>query len=407
MNTLPTLRLAFLMALAIVPCARAQVHEAYYMHESNYPVGETSWSDDVQGLTHDDNNWFITNTHFIWKIPVHLDLRTVAFLSPGVIRRSIGEYTDLLGYNHFGDADVFRHADTDYLVVPIEDGEATCTSGRPGAIAIFRCSDLSFVAKAVFPGQCNDAGWVAITEQGGLVSSRQHIGGPPGSDPSSQGGLRFYSFDWNLLHTTGRTSVIYTHSIYPITEQGATLELVTMQGGEFAPGDGLLYLISGFHDDSGGREEREGIHVIDTSGYRRIQHSTRGFGYFDYYYDPGFPTYEEPEGLTIWNLDDGRAPGIRGQLHAFVSDNDFEPGDSGDIDFKHYTRAIRVNPLLSCQSGFPAGSPQCPFPTLSGALNFAWNGAEIRIRAGIYTGPLTLSRRIRLSAENGLVRLGR
>ncbi len=389
-----------LFAACALP-AYAQSYEAYYMHSGNYPVAETPWSDDVQGLAHDDNNWYLTNTHFIWKIPVNLDLLTAGFTSPGVVRTFFGSYPALLGYNHFGDADVFRYEGTDYLVVPIEDGEATCESGLPGGVAIFRCSDLSYVAHTTFPGQCNDAGWVAIDEQGGMVSSRQHIGGPPGSPPSTQGGLRFYNFNWSLLHSTGQAQMSYTHSIYPIKENSSTLELFTMQGGEFAPGDQLLYLVSGYYDDSDGREDSEGIHVIDTSNYQRIQHSTRGFGHFDYYYDPGFPTYEEPEGLTIWNLDDGRAPGIRGQLHVFVSDNDFDLGDSGDIDFKHYTRAISVNATSTCQDG----SPACPFRTVNAAASFAWTGSEIRVRAGTYAESLLLFRRVRLSAEGGLVRI--
>src|SRR6185503_2510917 len=105
-----------------------------------------------------------------------------------------------------------------------------------------------------------------------------------------------------------------------------------MQGGEFAPGDNLLYLVSGFFDDEDGLEEMEGIHVFETVTYQRVAHSTRGYGHFDYYYDPGLPTYEEPEGLTIWDLDGAGAPGITGQLHVFVSDND---ADGGDVDFKH------------------------------------------------------------------------
>jgi hypothetical protein len=393
-----------LIVFALATCARAQLYEAYYMQQVYYPVAETSWSDDIQGVDHDDNNWFFTSTRLIWKIPVSLDLRTVAVQSPGVLRQAIGEYPQLLGYNHLGDPDVFRYAGTDYLLVPIEDGEATCTSGLPGAIAIFRCSDLSYVAHTPFPGQCNDAGWVAVDSQGNLVSSRQHIGGAPGSPPSTQGGLRFYAFDWNRLHTLQQASMTYTHSIYPVNESVVTLELVTMQGGEYAPGDSLLYLVSGFYDDNDGLEEREGIHVIDTTTWQRVQHSTRGYGHFDYYYNPGFPTYEEPEGLTIWDLDDGRAPGIQGQLHVIVIDNDFDIGDSDDVDFKHYTRAIRVDRSsgVSCQTG----SQSCPFHAIPAAAAFAWSGAEVRIRAGSYPGPLTINKRIRISADGGVVRIG-
>ncbi len=134
--------------------------------------------------------------------------------------------------------------------------------------------------------------------------------------------------------------------------------------------------------------------------WRRVGHSTRGTGgHFDFYYDPGFPTYEEPEGLTIWDLDDGRAPGIRGQLHAMVSDND---AITGDIDLKHYTFAIHVDATSTCQSG----TPTCPFRTVTAAANLAWDGSEIRIRSNTYSGPITISRRTRLTAQGGVVRIG-
>jgi len=388
--------------LALVPLACGQEYEAYYMHAGNYPVGETQWSDDAQGVAHDDSNWFITNTHFIRKIPVQHDLRTVTLLSAGVIYRTIGSYPQIQGYNHFGDPDTFTYAGVDYLVVPIENGESTCGSGPPGAVLILLCSDLSYVWHTAFPGQCNDAGWVAIDNLGFMMSSRQHVHNRIPLPPCQGHGLRYYAFEWELLRTTGHGEMQFMQEVHPTDELGNCLEMVTMQGGEYSPDGGLLYLVSGFYDDDNGLEDREGIHVLDATTFRRVQHSTRGFGHFDYYYDPGFQTYEEPEGLTIWDLDDGRAQGIRGQLHVFVSDNDFDLGDSGDIDFKHYTRTIRVDPASNCQSGTLA----CPFRTFAGAYALAWPGAEIRLRPGTYIERPIISTRVRITAEGGTVRIG-
>src|SRR5690606_35465026 len=44
---------------------------------------------------------------------------------------------------------------------------------------------------------------------------------------------------------------------------------------------------------------------------------------------------QEVEGLTIWNLDDGRAPGISGQLHLTVAGCDFQPQQS--FRFAHFS----------------------------------------------------------------------
>ncbi|MGQ0626923.1 MAG: hypothetical protein ACT4PL_02345 [Phycisphaerales bacterium] len=390
--------IAAVFAAAVATCALAQPYESYYLFLGHYPVAETSWSHNVQGVAHDDNNWFITNTDLIWKIPVERDLNSVTSTSTGVIRRTLGSYPALAGYAHFGDPDVHRVGLTDYLIVPIEAEDATCTSGLPGGVAILRCFDLSYVAHVGFPGQCNDAGWVASRGEF-LVSSRQHVGAPPGSPSSITGGLRFYFFDWNLLHNFGVAAIAFDHEVEMLNEQGGRLEMVTMQGGEFAPGSDLLYLLSGFHDDSNELADREGIHVLETTTFRRVAHSTRGFGHFDYYYDPGFNSAGEPEGLTVWDLDNGRAPGIRGQLHVMRLDND---AFHDDIAFKHYTSIIRVNPASSCQSGTIA----CPFRTFGAAYSLAWPGAEIRLRTGTYLDRPVISKRIRLSADGGVVRIG-
>jgi hypothetical protein len=405
--------------------ALAQDYEAYYLNNrQNYPDAETNWSHNVQGAAHDDGNWFITNTEVIWKVPVELDLATISINTPGVISHTFLNYPPLFlaGYDHMGDPVVYgyRHTDdtlTHYLIVPVENGDAACGSGPQGAVAVFRCTDLAYRGYYVLPGQCNDAGWVAVDGQGRLYSSRQHIGPPP----NGSGSLRQYSFQWANLHLQQPAAASFLGEIEILNEQGDLLDLKTMQGGEFAPGDKLLYLISGFHDDDDETKEAEGIHAIDTTSWQRVAHSTRGYGHFDYYYDPGTLTGEEPEGLTIWDLDGGQAPGIRGQLHAFVLDND---AAHDDIDFKHYTNIIRIvanapcalaaccgpNPPLGCPTPFNEtcefGITSCPFRTLGSALNLAWDGSELRIGAGIYPESPTISKRVRLMAEGGVVRIG-
>ncbi len=380
------------LAGATTLCAYAQLSESYYLHVANYPLGETLWSNDAQGVAHDENNWFITDTELIFKIPVQHDLRTVSLASSGVLLRDLAEYSELSGFHHIGDPVVYRFGTSDYLLVPIEG------PGMPGSIAVFHCANLAYIDHASL-NQVGDAGWCAVDNDGTLYSSRQHTHG-----------IFRYSINWQLLQTQDTLSIQYLGSSALYDEQNQFLDLTTMQGGEFAPNGGPLYLVSGFYDDDNGLEDREGIHVMEkfiesngNPGWRRIQHSTRGFGHFNYYYDPGFPTYEEPEGLTIWDLDDGRAPSIKGQLHVFVSDNDH---NAGDIDFKHYTDIIQVNPVAPCLPGFPQGSPTCPFHTINAAVNFAWQGAEVRLRAGTYGETVTINKRVRLSSENGSARIG-
>jgi hypothetical protein len=391
-NTLAAL--AFLPALMFTRPLAAQQVDTYQLYVAGFPQEETNWSNDTQGVAHDDNNWFITQTGAIWKMPVGVNLRTATADSPGVIFHTLGFYPSLAGFEHTGDPVVYKFNGVDYLLVPLEG------PGRPATIAIFNCVTLGYLAQFTLPAQAGDAGWCAVDAAGTIYSSLQHASV-----------LTSYTLNWALFQSGGGIQLTSRPLEPMVTEQEGVLDLVTMQGGEFGPG-GLLYLASGFYSDSDALADREGLHIMakrtDSQGgtfWQRIAHSTRGFGHFDYYYNPGtFTGAEEPEGLTIWDLDDGRAPGIRGQLHATVLSNEI---DSGDIDFKHYTHVVRVNPFVSCTGVYPQGSPTCPYPTIPAAINsLTWNGAEIRIRAATYTGPLTINRRVRLNAEGGTVRIG-
>jgi hypothetical protein len=136
--------------------------------------------------------------------------------------------------------------------------------------------------------------------------------------------------------------VNYTTLTY---ETGTKVALDIMQGGEFSD-DGFLYLIHGYGSDIG-EGYGYGIKVFDITTWKLVVASTNegGTGGFKYEFHPTtWDTwkYQEPEGLTYWDLDkDTRAPHIQGQLHAIMLDNDYvEPDAPGNVDdelyFKHY-----------------------------------------------------------------------
>ena len=73
---------------------------------NDYPVEENpGWHEDVQGVTHDDSHWFITQTTSLWKIPVSHDLAVDASDNPDTRSTTLLLVPDLLlnGYDHFGD----------------------------------------------------------------------------------------------------------------------------------------------------------------------------------------------------------------------------------------------------------------------------------------------------------------
>ena len=57
-------------------------------------------------------------------------------------------------------------------------------------------------------------------------------------------------------------------------------------------------------------------------------------------------------------------------------------------------------------TGTELGTPSRPFRTVAAAYNFAWNGARIKIKAGLYPETLTLSKQVTLLADGGAIILG-
>ncbi|MCA9759651.1 MAG: hypothetical protein KDA27_27895 [Candidatus Eisenbacteria bacterium] len=366
--------------------AGADDYQAYCLYKAgaDYPDGNPPYDQDVQGIGHDDENWFITQTEDLWKIPAHYALGSVDESDPGVLRNTIAAYPEIHdpGYRHFGDPVTFHYDSRTFLFVPIENDGIHL----PGAVAVFRSYDLGFIDYAIFPSQVYDAGWCAIDDAGFLYSSRQHASS-----------IFKYSVDWDRL-VNQHDLVLTEMGEIPIYDESGQnlLDLVTMQGGEFAPGSKLLYLLSGFHDDDANERVSEGIHVMDTTTWRRVAHSTNGYGYFNYDYSSVWDG--EPEGLTVWDLDNGLAPNVSGQLHVFMLDNEI----FDDVTLYHYTNVWRVDRSSPCSQG----EPTCAFRTVTAAHNVIFPRSEMRIQAGTYLENLALSKPMRVTAKGGLVRIG-
>ncbi|HRW09718.1 MAG TPA: trypsin-like peptidase domain-containing protein [Caldilineaceae bacterium] len=64
---------------------------------------------------------------------------------------------------------------------------------------------------------------------------------------------------------------------------------------------------------------------------------------------------------------------------------------------------INVNSLFT---GTQLGTPTNPYRLLSSAYNFSWNGSRIRLQAGSYSGPITMSKQVTLIAQGGTVTIG-
>lgn len=294
----------------------------------NYPSHRSpGWSNELQGLAHDLQNWFITQKDTLWKFPVTYDLNrgvSKAAPPPGVRWSGIPGSLQQAGYDHFGDLDQYGG----FLFIPLE-------GSRTPQIAVFRSHDLSVVGSFVLTRQ-KQAGWCALRlESDGLYlyTSNNVI---DGANPIFRYRIDLLQLYANPANAAAAFQFVNSVALY----QGSTPLNIKpyLQGGEFSPDGSHLFLINGKASDFNAKDG--GIWVFRGAPFQFITKSTdqSNAGSFIYEFHPGWSKYEEPEGLTFWDLDGGQAPGLPGgQLHVILLDND-SGGD--EIYIKHY-RLVR------------------------------------------------------------------
>jgi hypothetical protein len=306
----------------------------------------------------------------LWKLPVTVDLAANVtcgpegdpghrVASPGVSCSYLSEL-DLPGYNHFGDLDYYEFNGRGYLLVPLE-GDGSVDNG----LLIFRAADdpgtsadenLQLLAFAPIPEQASSS-WVAVDRNGILYSSEFITGGV----------VNRFRLDWASYQADERTPPVLERlePLLLLGEDGAVLDFPHAQGAEFSDDGRLFYMVNG--RGKGNTDPRHGIHVFQigsASGQecdpvggaclvaRRIErsHNSDDPG-FAFEFHPGvndLSTAQEPEGLTFWDLDaDDRAPGMRGQLHVVLLDNNLT---AEEVFVKHYAYADidSAPPAISC-----------------------------------------------------------
>lgn len=408
------------------------VLEGYYNYVFTRPTdAQTPYRTELNGIAHDKNNWFLSQNNDsprIWKIPIDVDLANLPD-SPcgknGILCVWTNNYEALSQYNHVGDIDHYQYdSNTGYIVLSLESGKA----GVDPAIAILRGEDLSYVGYFVLdhPGDLVDGysscSWVAIDLNGKLYTSSNN----------RDSYVQRYRVNWDAIHSGENVELIYEHE-FPLMDEDGNLLIdfgyyivydsdgnpvwikhdgLGPQGGAFSQSGQLLYIVNG--NEKRWVTGRDGISVFDMATGLRVAYSTRAEdAIFRYNSKPGDFVYQEPEGLTIWDLDtDSRANPIHGQLHVILLDN-----APDEIYIRHYTEKLYVDaaspgPFV----GDPLGGPSDyylqyePFRTIQQAIDVMWDGSQLVIESGHYPENVVIDKKTRLIVNNsdkGSVIIGR
>ncbi|MFO0724088.1 MAG: hypothetical protein U1E65_09915 [Myxococcota bacterium] len=268
----------------------------------DYPSNSSpDWAYIVQGVAHDANNWFITAQYGIYKMPVDhpLDDHDGGWRISATIPSALWA----AGYNHFGDPEEANG----FVYVPLE--------GSRAPLILAYDSNLNLIASAELTvhGETNEAPWVAVNPKNGLIYTSNFQIRP--DNP-----IRVYRP--RILPGFGVTLFFldYVGTYVIRDEAGTPMSLGDVQGGAFTS-NGHLYLVS---DVAGS------VQSFDASGRRRSVLAV------DY---TGHESRQELEGLTFWDLDSGRAPNIRGQLHLMMAKRDLDASRFNSVYFKHYELA--------------------------------------------------------------------
>jgi hypothetical protein len=286
---------------------------------NDYPKNRNNgWHEELNGVTHDDENWYISQKGRLWRFPVRHDLNAqidtdrlpdgVAYYDIDDLASEAGAESLGLGlYDHFGGIDYYRNR----VYVPLERVGWPFSHDFPPYLLEFS-TDLKLLRGGLITGQSdNYLGWCAVNPVDGLLYT-------------SRAG---YVDRDHGLRTFTRDTFEFQGEVILLNAAGAPISFGGIQGGVFSP-NGNLYLSSDTYTASV-HPGLGGIVGFDMATRRRTV-----FGAVEHNKDDA----EELQDLTLWDFeaeDAPSAPGCSGQFHILMLDNDgwF---DDDDLYFKHY-----------------------------------------------------------------------
>lgn len=260
-----------------------------------------NFSNDLQGVTHDANNWYLTRTKYGVSEPEYGVIAKVALgtslANEPSLRYRTPDAWRAAGYDHYGDL-----VQVGGLIYVAMDGPRASRA----AVGVFD-TELRYIGYAELPGLAS-VPFIAHNPADGLFATVTD------SAPSTLKRFRI-GLSGSSVSATAVADLALSQPI-----QGG------LQGGKFSA-KGNLYVAVGVQRGPG-----PGVYMID--GFNGVVHRFLSVPYAG---------TDEMEGLDLWDLDaDTRGPGIRGQLHLLQIDNDTL--DDDDLYFLHF-RASDVGRL--------------------------------------------------------------
>ena len=405
--------------------------EAYFFYINDYPHNSPFWGDDdalTDGIAHDDKYWYIsvlaTDTYgkpngdwAIHKLPVSRDLMAdYSDKLDKTVRK--GDVPDLVQYGHAGDLDCFKRGTKYYLAVPMTGDDVYRLETRDSVdmfnihhpiskkvlvskshpiIAFFEASTLHFINYAILSDQ-EDVGWCAANATTVFSSN------------DSTKVIRQYRIAWDtILNKRTNHHGIQLSGQHPIVDKNNKQVWVhNMQGGEFTPTGNMLYISCGLIEcvvsvlggGGGPQQYEDGINVLyfnkEIGAWQIVQQSTNQSietylapgskkraaikGPFDYTFDNTGCSGEEPEGLTIWDMDNvpGHDPHVTGQLHVLSYNHNTSVFHENEVFLKHYKKFNFPNSITVFGTTAANGEPKTN-PAIAKLLNLgtSFHGADI------------------------------
>ncbi|MGH9894722.1 MAG: hypothetical protein ACREA0_22630 [bacterium] len=211
----------------------------------------------------------------------------------------------------------------EYLFIPVDGG------GQRPRILVLRADNLTCVAHdEVWTFGTNSVGWVTVAGNQ-LFTSEGTI--------DATHAVHQFTIDWSLLLQGGCVERWFLSSVVGrglTRRDGATVDLRSMQGGDVSPDGELLCLTNGYSDPVGGDGGGLRVFHLATGVLQAESTTSTRYGSFVYEFHSGFPNYQEPEGLDFVDAIGKGMPGISGQLHVIMLQNESSYPDA--VYLKHY-----------------------------------------------------------------------